>query len=227
MDLLAENRPSGRLRIKLDDPEVLAADELATILGNMAVSLVLRRLRSIEEVKLYPVGMVKLLTSEADACMKDFHDTIKIYQALDEYSGNKFFDKVRERGPLRNTKTMQYKALAEQGGWKVTAELLDQVRKDWTGLSQTKVVEDGFNVGRMTELNRNNRGEVRSDRCFDALIRSDVLETRHRWKEIEYEGTPLPRAAAQQGREGMYVSRKGSTPKEFAKIVSKNAKAHS
>ena len=214
-------------RVAREDPEAQQGNDIAAVCGRLAVSLLLRRSRSLAELTLYPISFLKLLSPGVDA--PAFMDELKWrydkYQAmLIEGKENKFLHKLAQRSCFRMVKVKQYVAICEAHGWHVSEELLQQVREDWRGLTQTKVVEDGFACGRMAELSRNSRGSIASDRAYETLIRSDVLAHKHRFTEVPCDSQPLPRGCL-AGYEHLFSAPPGGTPKDWRKVISTDSKA--
>eukprot|EP00971_Amphidinium_carterae_P351154 6491942-Amphidinium_carterae.1 len=205
-----------------DDPRQHEADQLCEKMGALATSLAVRRLRSLADEGGFPRRFVQLLGDDAGTVLKGFKEMVDVYDSIEGY-GSKFMMKVRERSPMRLRKVQQLRLLCERSDWQLSESLVEVVRHDFAGITQTKVVEDGFNHARYVESSKNNRRNITSDHAYSAVIRSDVLGGRHRYASVEFEHEILPRGAVQSGRERLYTAETGNTPAEYKSIVSKQA----
>ena len=190
------------MRVPRDDPAVVQGNEVAAVCGRLGVSLLLRRQRALAELSIYPVAFLELLSPGADThkVLERVKWNYKMHQhCVTQASREKFFEKVAARSPFQQMKVRQYVAILEAHDWQMNDQLRHLLQKDWQGLAQTKVVEDGFACGRMAELSRNSR-------------------------EVPFEATAIPRGAG-GGYEFLFQPPPGSTPKQFRSVVSTAKKA--
>eukprot|EP00971_Amphidinium_carterae_P151901 3010488-Amphidinium_carterae.1 len=155
-----------------DDDRVVEANLMCERMGAFATNIAIRRLRSLADEGGYPRRFVQILGAEGERILREFREVVELYESLSGKQG-RFLEKVKQRSPLRLKKVQQMRLLCEASDWQVSETLKAVVRKDYACITQTKIVEDGFNHARYVEASKNNRRSITSDHAYAAVIRSD------------------------------------------------------
>ena len=151
VDLSCEGCGPVPLQWRLEDPNVMAENETASMIGNLAVALVTRRLRSCMVYSGFPGSLPALLSSDhAEHVLTKLRGAIADFNTI-EHERGAFWEKVRKRSPLKWVKVQQVAIIAQEHDWKMSDELRDLIRNDLAGITRTKLVEDAVRSERLAE----------------------------------------------------------------------------
>eukprot|EP00971_Amphidinium_carterae_P093460 1849806-Amphidinium_carterae.1 len=74
----------------------------------------------------------------------------------------------------------------KNAGWELTDEVREVIRRDWAGVTQTKLIEDGIRTERVAETSKGFHKRVSDERTWLSLMEDERSEhAKHRF-------TPLP-----------------------------------
>ena len=137
-----------------------------------------------------------------------------------------FWVKIRQRSPMNHMKPLQLFELAKKDGvYKRTEQFETIVHNDYAGLTQTKAIEDGVREERAGEQNTGFTKVKTGERCWDELVQSSVLHTKHRFKQIPWRDQIVPRGLKTASVSELFRIRPKAVPKEYKNIVTFQQKA--
>eukprot|EP00971_Amphidinium_carterae_P332278 6466360-Amphidinium_carterae.2 len=166
------------------DPVLGIQDDLACCLADLAVALVGRRLRTMSQ----HLGLPPLFAGLMGIHHQDIIDTVRrqwnMWQCV-QPCRSAYWSKVKARSFFNHAKVQQIVQLLEESDWQLSDQVLSIVRSDYTGITQTELIEDGFRLGRVSEVNAGFCKNVAVERLYDRLISSDLAGEIHRYPHID------------------------------------------
>ena len=78
-------------------------------------------------------------------------------------------------GPSAPPEVQQYFAAAEANEWKYCEDLAEMARRYFSGVTETKIIEDSVREERVAEVNVGFCKRVSGERTWDVLIKSKPL----------------------------------------------------
>ena len=139
--------------------------------------------------------------------------------------GAVFWKRMKDRSCFNLKKVQQVFQLAQAAQWRLTDEILDIVKKDFSGITQTKLVEDGVRAGRVAEVNKGFNKRVKPERLYDQLVKGDVACEKHRFPQLDFASAAIPKGVESKSSRGLFALPPKQTPKEFRKVVSTKTSA--
>lgn len=94
--------------------------------------------------------------------------------------------------PARQPQVIQIMELAKKSGFKVSDEMVRTIKKDLSGITQTKIIEDGVRSERVAESNKSGNKAMSGPRSWSVLVDDGVEHSKHRFKQIDYVNTCVP-----------------------------------
>ncbi|CAE7209363.1 unnamed protein product [Symbiodinium sp. CCMP2592] len=210
--------------LKTESIVVELEDDLCHALGSLAVSVAGRRLRTLSELQGYPYKFPALLGPAASQVLQQMRRDWQPWQSIQDLKGA-FWERMRKRSFFNQLKVLQIFQLAANAEWKMTETLAQLIRQDWSGITQTKLIEDGVREGRVAEMNPGFNKRVKPERLYENLINGDVACKKHRFSTLEYDTVTLPRGLASKSGKGLFHSAPGKIPKEYKKVCSEKQQA--
>eukprot|EP00971_Amphidinium_carterae_P307001 6101050-Amphidinium_carterae.2 len=183
-----------------------------------------RRLWSLAEHTIPPTCMAGIRGSRSTEIVERMQEVQESLLTLEPLNAP-IFKKLKQRSPFRQCKTQQYMKMLEHADWSVTSELRSVVRSDFSGLTQTKLIEDGFRSERHAEVNMGTHSKVSAVRTWTTLLSDRLTDKVHHFENMPFTGEIVPRGAASHGISGLFHPSPDSVPKDMKQIVSSKSKA--
>ena len=121
--------------------------------------------------------------------------------------------------------TQQMVALAEKGDWMPNDAMKAQVIEQWSGITQTKLIEDGVREKRVEEESRRSfNPKMSGETCWDKLCASDIHAQKHRFTRLPFETTVVPRGEKDRSVKSLFAV-PSQVPVMYRDIVSFSSKA--
>lgn len=184
----------------LTDGEVAYEDGMARLFAQYALMLVGNRwVRESWFLRGWPHRAVMLLGSKDnmdetfDLLKKDYENFTRLKDEFGEATRGAAAE-VLARHPFNLVPCQQLIAIARQSNWELTDEFAEWLKTRFARISQTQLVEDGFNRekrGAKRSQNRNRREHL----AFKSLIDSDLIGEVHRFKKPAENDAMVPRGA--------------------------------
>eukprot|EP00971_Amphidinium_carterae_P190404 3778750-Amphidinium_carterae.4 len=162
----------------MSDPVYGIEDDLASSMADLTIALVGRRVRTMSQHLGLPQE-VQPLTSA-------------------------YWSKVKGRSFFHYTKVAQIIQLLQDSSWQLSDVVLNIVKSDFMGVTQTKVIEDAFRLGRVAEVNTGFCKKVAVERLYDKLITSDLAAEVHRYPHIDAENYVVGRGLQSNSCRGLF-----------------------
>ena len=215
--------PAGLERVDAQHPLVVEERELVGKLADYALCLCGRRLRSLSwHTEMYP-GMFALLLSDSDACLQHALSTMRqdweCWEVLRREKGA-FWKKLQERSPFRCVQTQQIFQLLRVGDWTVTDALRQTVQKQFSAVTQTKIVEDSVRLARVAETNKGLSKQVGPATVWAQLCSSELGQKVHRFTVPAWETEVIPSGLNASSSSGLYHPIPKETWSELRNIAS-------
>ena len=210
------------LELELEDPTAEAEDDRADMIGRLAMSLVARRLRSGACYNGWPFRLAALLDAEEAPKvleqLKQQHDDYTA--ALDPALKGAFWKTIRERLPFRWAKMQQVLLLSAASEWRMSDKLKELVTRDFGGVTQTKLIEDGVRTVRLEETLKSTNKAMTGMRAWWSLIEDKVESEKHRFAGVVPADEVVPRGLHRQRIASLFDVAAQEVPKEFRSVVS-------
>lgn len=132
----------------------------------------------------------------------------------------KFWDRLRVRSPLRQCKVRQVFSLARTSGFTLSDGLAKVISLDFSGISQTKLIEYGVRVARVAETNKGFNKLLSGEKCWEELIDSGVEHETHRYTRLSWQDEPVPRWVKDKRTTPLFEVQPNTVPKKYKDIVS-------
>ena len=210
-------------------PLVQEQNNLAVAAARLMMCLAMRRMRSMTFFLLYPGVFAGLVGSNGQRIMDVMKSDWEAWKNANSKTG-KFWTEVTKRSPLNMTFCIQVFTIAEQDGWLVTNRLRALIGEVFSGVLQSKVVEDGFREERTEESGRrrtNFNKKISGLRLYDTLAFAKLTDDVHRFKAIPWQREVLTRGEKDKNMSALFQARVKDLPKEFVTICSKKTKFES
>lgn len=183
-----EPRPSSCA----DDPAVMREDKLADTFAGLVVSLISRRLQVFCWYTYgLPGSLPKLLDPDEGprflAHLKTLYEDYLAMKAL-TYP---FWKKLSARSPFNLIFVQQIVEIAKSSNWTITDGLLDVVRKAWSTMGASKIIEDAWQRERFQEERDSVNRRVKMEKVWMNPVIKKVLPEVHRFAEIPYGDQPI------------------------------------
>lgn len=125
-------------------PAVQEDNELSSTLADYCFNLVGRRLASLSWHEGYPGVLAALSAPEAGmAVAARMKQDMGDWATIGELPGA-FWNKFRGRSSLNFLVVVKFAKMLQESDWEITPEISKQVSQSFSGVTQTKIVEDGF-----------------------------------------------------------------------------------
>ena len=206
-------------KLRPDDPFVEMQDDTAQALGSFCLAVAGRRLRSIAELRDYPHRFAALLGNKASAVLLEMKADWGAWADMQAQSGN-IWKQMQKRSCFNRKKVQQVFQLAEAANWKMTEEIAEIVRSDFSGITQTKLIEDGVRQGRVAEINKGFCKRVKPETLYNDLIHGDVACKKHRFANLDFASTVIPRGVESKSAQSLFRVPAKATPKDYKKVIS-------
>ena len=209
----------------MDEVAMDAQNELCEVIGKLSTEIICRRLRTISEYMSPPFNFPGLLGPNPDKILDNIKVSWQLWEEMRTLQGS-FWKKVQARARMQWPKVNQIVSLCQHGEeWKVTDEVKSIIAKDFSGISQTKAVEDGVRACKTALVNKAHNSKIADARCWECLIQSDVLHGKHRFPQLPWQQQVVPAGVSSRNSSGLYHVQPGTMPKSWNKIVSTSSKA--
>eukprot|EP00971_Amphidinium_carterae_P335021 6470662-Amphidinium_carterae.1 len=194
------------------------------LLGDFVVAAASKRCRTMLWFQSYPHRFAGLLSDDAEKqslLLKVMEEEYLLWLDVESREGP-FWQRMRDRSPLRCMHSKLLLQLLSNAGWTVSARLKDHLRKQWRGVTQTKLIEDGIRDERVgeqrTSFNRISSGET----TWQRLLMAETDSTKHRFERVPWEEAVVPRGLAQRSVASLFRVRPQTVPEMCRKIVSQS-----
>eukprot|EP00971_Amphidinium_carterae_P345760 6486886-Amphidinium_carterae.1 len=156
-----------------------------------------RRLWAASEFEVMPGCFPALLsTTHAERTLESMRKTVALYESVSS-EDSAWWRKVHSRSPLLQMKVIQVTRMLQEQGWHVTEDVREVIRRDWSGVTQTKLIEDGIRTERVAETSKGFHKRVSDERTWLSLMEDDRSDhARHRFTPIPVQDQVLPRGIA-------------------------------
>ena len=115
----------------------------------------------------------------AESVMREFKQAYDDFKVVETKSGI-FWRRVQGRSLWCSVHTQQMVALAEKGDRMTNDAMKAQVIEQWSGITQTKLTEDGVREERVEEESRRSfNRKMSGETCWDKLCASDIHAQKH------------------------------------------------
>eukprot|EP00971_Amphidinium_carterae_P104666 2072775-Amphidinium_carterae.2 len=184
-----------------------------------------RRLWALSEWETVPGCFPGLLGAESARVVQKIKHCVDLYDYMSEQVGP-WYAKAQRRSPMVQTKVVQVTRVLRSCDWAVSADLAKLVEEDWSGITQTKLIEDGVRCQRVAEVSKSFNKVVSDERTWTSLMASDERDgTKHRFSPLPHAGQIIPRALAPLTAGGAFARAKAKVPDTWSKVVSTKAQA--
>ena len=208
----------------IEDMEIDFQNELCEVIGNLRVEIICRRLRTLSEHSMPPYNFPALLGEQSAMALKQLQSNWELWMEVRDLTGT-FWSKVQKRSRFSWRKVLQVVSLCRgHRHWEISDAARSVITQDFMGLSQTKVVEDGVRVCKTAVVNQGHNTRIADARCWDTLIHSDVLKTKHRYPSLQWQDQPMPAGLSTHTSSSLYHVQADKLPKTWSEIVSKSPK---
>ena len=219
-----EGCDAGFLKMDVTDPNVIDQNETAQMIGDLALALAARRLRTCAWYVGYPGSFPAMLDDAHVAGV-----LAGLRQALDDMDKTKdltgaHWTRMRKRSPLHWAKVEQVVEIARSSDWQVTPALTKVVSDDISGVTQTKLIEDGVHCERVAERKAANH-ILSGAACWDALFEDGLEHQKHRFIGLQYQDEVVPRGLKDRNVSGLFEIRPKLVPRAYNSIVTTSAQA--
>ena len=209
----------------LDEVSIDAQNELCEFIGTLGIEVICRRLRTISEHTAPPYNFAGLIGADAASVLENVKEAWDLWEEMRTYEGS-FWKKLQARSRMRWQKVKQVVLLCRhEHEWRVSDGARAIVAQDFGGISQTKAVEDGVRVCKTALVNKGHNSKIADARCWETLIHSDVLHSKHRFPPLPWQQQPVPQGLGSRCTSNLYHVQPGGVPKTWKKVVSTNPKA--
>ena len=143
----------------------------------------------------------------AESVMREFQQAYDDFKVVETKSGI-FWRRVQGRSLWSSVHTQKMVALAEKGrgGWMPNDAMKARVIERWSGITQTKLIEDGVREERVElESRRSFNRKMSSETCWDKLCASDIHAQKHRFTRLPFETTVVPRAEKDRSVKSLFA----------------------
>ena len=220
LDMHTISAPVDLLQLSVEDPLVDKETDCAQRIGSLVVAILSRRMRSLCWFVGLPGSWPALLDDDsAEATLQSIKRTVEAYAAIEDLPGA-FWKKVRMRSPMSLVHTQQLVSICKSNDWKNSEALQALIRQQWSGVTNTKIVEDCVRIGRTSEVSKNFKKAVSSKKCWSDLISSGVDAKTHHFSSLEYTGQVVPRGLKDSSMDGLFVLDAKKVPHEYKQVVS-------
>lgn len=179
------------LALTKDHPMVIEQDELTRDAARLTISMFGRRSRSMAWFDGFP-GMFAVFGGDkpdhirAKPRVFEAMREAKIDQQVIERGTGSFWKKLQTRSPFVRPHTWQMMKLADRCDFKADPENKEEIsvvaQKQWSSLSQSKLIEDGFRDQRVEESCRRSFNKYMSGpRTLMVLIKAGTEFIKHRF----------------------------------------------
>lgn len=214
---------SASSRLSRDDIVVINEDKVVTAYGDLILGLLGARLQTETcYTQALPLRLVSLLSDEAaPQAIEQLHKQYKAWQEVEALTSY-FWKRVQLRSPFGLCFVQQVIELLAENKWAMSDKLAGVLRGAFSGLGQTKIVEDGFQKERHAESKNSNR-RMALARSWMAPVNAEVLCGIHRFQEIDYDAEQVLPGTPSLDTRGLYYGRLKSASIQFPGLVSSQA----
>lgn len=163
--------------------------------------------------------------ARALARMKEASDNAVLVEPL----RGAFWNRVKKRSTMNNVHTVQMFQLAKQAGFALgpgLADMKDVARKHWSGITQSKLVEDGVRDERVDESSRKSFNKTMSgERCWKKLLDAKTEHLKHRFTRLPFETMSVPRGEKDKPVAELFKVHPKDVPKQFKAVIGTSATA--
>ena len=121
---------------------------------------------------------------------------------------------------MTQPKVQQLYNLLRSNTWVPSKELLEVIRRDLSGVTQTKLIEDGVRQERVLETHRGFHKSVSGEHCWEELIDARPESLRHRFKSLPYATELIPAGYKRKTVSPLFEVHLSEAPSAFRSIVS-------
>ena len=142
-------------------------------------------------------------------------DAWKVAQQKDD----RFWKKVCERSSMKLQLVKDVAAELEAHRWKPSEALCNHLRQCFMGLTQTKIVEDGFREARRSEVAKNWSKTVQTIRLWHTCASSHLGDKVHRFTCPSWEDQVVSASMQKERLPDLFSKQVRETPAEFKKVL--------
>jgi len=113
--------------------------------------------------------------------------------------------------------------MAEEQGWQNSAELREQVRKMFSTIGQTGIVENAFQAERGEEELRNYNRRMSNARRWSTLLQRNPATTKYQYQDLpSWSCEPIPRGFKDRDMADLYATAARQASMELKTVVGKS-----
>ena len=154
-------------------------------MSKLVCQLLAQRCRSLSWHDMFPGRLALLLSSTPslrDEAMRSLRAAEAAYQAAVS-SGAPFWKAIASRSVMGHVRMRQVVAMCKAAGWTVTGSVQELLQRTFGGCSQTKLVEDAFNLHRRSEISGNSQRKMSTERTWAVLLEKKLASSLHHFDE--------------------------------------------
>ena len=192
MGMERRDLPAGLTMIDALHPLIVAETNVVSSCGELVLSVLGRRSRSVAwHDATYP-GLFPGLLDETTApkVLTRMQEDDAAW-ALAQKDTSPFWQKLVARSVFQWSHTKMIFALARAEKWICTPRFETIVKKQWSGVTQAKIVEDGVHEARCGEVSKNFKRKLSPMVCWDALAHGGLASKVHHFKDVGTGGQVL------------------------------------
>lgn len=189
----AQLHTSEVIDMSCTDPQVIAQDELASLLGELVCSLAATRIRRHADMTIgWPLRACLMLSPDtALDTISDLKFDYEDFQWLTQLRSASA-ERISNRSAFRTMPCIQLVEMLRLSGWQNTLMLKEHIADMSSKLLGTQIVEDGFNRTK-TPAKDSPNGTISNERIMQNLLEKRVLEGLHRYRRPDETAVDIPR----------------------------------
>ena len=164
-----------------------------------------------------------LLGEKAAEIAKRIRHSVELYDGISEHTGS-WWEKIKQRSPMEMKKVEQVVMLLKKSEYRVTDQLASVVKADWSGVTQTKVIEDGVRTLRMQEQHKGFHKRLSDESTWLALMREEAKMSKWRYECMDFHGQVVPRGISALHPRALFNAASKKVPPAYRQVVSARAK---
>lgn len=206
-----------------EDPRILEENDLMSVLADLCISIVSRRLASMSWHSGYPGRFAALAApNSAQQVAQRMKKDWAAWRHIQDLPGG-FWAKFRKRSSFNFLVVQKFFLMLEDSGWVVGESTAREAQAVFSGVTMTKLVEDGFRKERAAEVSKSFKKQVSPMRVWSSVAFSELTSQTHRFKEIQWKEEVVPRGVKDQIPSRLFVAQGCENKKVYHPIASEKA----
>lgn len=176
-----------------EHPAILEQNDVAGTLAEFTFALIARRMSSLSWHLGYPGRLAALAnpdesSSVAEAMTRDW----QAWQHIGTLDGA-FWSRFRKRSCVQFFVNIKFFEMLASADWEVTPEIARQAELFFAGVTQTKVIEDGFRSLKSAETSKSFKKSVAPMRAWASVALAGLSDSVHRFDPLPWRDEVVPR----------------------------------